>query len=117
MIQNVTLLNNVQNGLGIPGLAQLPKQPFVLQPQQYVQQTTNNVNNNLMNAMVSTTPFTTAAQSLTLDQNELAHREYQAGNYAAAEKHCQAVLAADPHNISALLLLSSIHFQLKNLDK
>ncbi|PAV88559.1 hypothetical protein WR25_21848 [Diploscapter pachys] len=48
---------------------------------------------------------------------EQAHREYQAGDYAAAERHCQSIYALDPNNVSVLLLLSSIHFQLKNLDK
>uniref|UniRef100_A0A915B7I1 protein O-GlcNAc transferase n=1 Tax=Parascaris univalens TaxID=6257 RepID=A0A915B7I1_PARUN len=48
---------------------------------------------------------------------ELAHREYQAGDYANAEQHCNAIWRADQNNVSVLLLLSSIHFQLKNLDK
>ncbi|KAI1713615.1 glycosyl transferase family 41 domain-containing protein [Ditylenchus destructor] len=48
---------------------------------------------------------------------EMAHREYQAGNYANAEKHCMTLLQHDQRNVSILLLLSSIHFQQKNLDK
>jgi hypothetical protein len=31
--------------------------------------------------------------------------------------HCLAIYHNDPNNVSVLLLLSSIHFQLKNLDK
>ncbi|CAJ0942501.1 unnamed protein product, partial [Mesorhabditis belari] len=49
--------------------------------------------------------------------NELAHREYQAGDYASAERHCLFIYQQDPNNVSVLLLLSSIHFQMKNLDK
>ncbi|VDK52763.1 unnamed protein product [Anisakis simplex] len=48
---------------------------------------------------------------------ELAHREYQAGDYVNAEQHCNAIWRADQNNVSVLLLLSSIHFQLKNLEK
>uniref|UniRef100_A0A915CUK2 Uncharacterized protein n=1 Tax=Ditylenchus dipsaci TaxID=166011 RepID=A0A915CUK2_9BILA len=48
---------------------------------------------------------------------EMAHREYQAGNYANAEKHCMTLLQHDQQNVSILLLLSSIHFQQKNFDK
>lgn len=127
MVQNVTLLNSVQNGLGISGLT--PKQSFVAVQQAYhPQQTTQNANTN-MNNLISfpnpvmvipntTVPFTTAAQTLdTSGYLELSHREYQSGNYASAEKYCQAVLTSDPQNISALLLLSSIYFQLKNFDK
>jgi hypothetical protein len=47
----------------------------------------------------------------------MAHREYQAGNYVNAEKHCMTLLQHDQRNISILLLLSSIHFQQKNFDK
>ncbi|VDN07043.1 unnamed protein product [Thelazia callipaeda] len=47
---------------------------------------------------------------------DMAHREYQAGDYANAEEHCVTIWRADPNNVSVLLLLSSIHFQLKNLD-
>lgn len=114
----------VNNGLGVSGLS-IPKQSFVAIPQHYQQQTTQNTNiSNLMTfnpVMVvanTTVPFTTATQTLdTTSYLEIAHREYQAGNYASAETHCQAVLASDPQNISALLLLSSIYFQLKNLEK
>ncbi|VDN39228.1 unnamed protein product [Gongylonema pulchrum] len=48
---------------------------------------------------------------------DMAHREYQAGDYLNAEQHCSAIWRADPNNVGVLLLLSSIHFQLKNLDK
>uniref|UniRef100_A0A8R1Y0I7 protein O-GlcNAc transferase n=2 Tax=Onchocerca TaxID=6281 RepID=A0A8R1Y0I7_ONCVO len=48
---------------------------------------------------------------------DMAHREYQAGDYANAEQHCVTIWRADPNNVSVLLLLSSIHFQLKDLDK
>ncbi|CAI4229118.1 unnamed protein product [Auanema sp. JU1783] len=48
---------------------------------------------------------------------EMAHREYQAGDYFSAERHCLMIYQNDPTNVSVLLLLSSIHFQLKNLDK
>lgn len=121
LAQNVTLLNNVQNGLGISGLT--PKQQFVaVQPQHFQQQTTQNANTNINNLMnfnpVMVVASTTNQQvDATGGYLELAHREYQTGNYAAAEKHCQTVLGSDPQNVSALLLLSSIYFQLKNLDK
>merc|ERR1712142_364544 len=42
---------------------------------------------------------------------ELAHREYQSGDYTSAELHCFQLWQAEPTNIGALLLLSSIHFQ------
>merc|ERR1712142_1200506 len=42
---------------------------------------------------------------------ELAHREYQNGDYTSAELHCFQLWQAEPTNIGALLLLSSIHFQ------
>lgn len=48
---------------------------------------------------------------------EVAHRAYQSGDYATAERHAMALWQAEPSNVSLLLLLSSIHFQLKNLDK
>ena len=48
---------------------------------------------------------------------ELAHREYQAGDYENAERHCMQLWRQDPNNVGVLLLLSSIHFQLRNLDK
>uniref|UniRef100_A0A914DGF5 protein O-GlcNAc transferase n=1 Tax=Acrobeloides nanus TaxID=290746 RepID=A0A914DGF5_9BILA len=48
---------------------------------------------------------------------EMAHREYQSGDYLNAEKHCNTLLQIEPQNISVLLLLSSIHFQQKNFDK
>ncbi|CAJ0580940.1 unnamed protein product, partial [Mesorhabditis spiculigera] len=48
---------------------------------------------------------------------DLAHREYQAGDYTSAERHCHIIVQEDPNNVPVLLLLSSIHFQMKNLDK
>ncbi len=48
---------------------------------------------------------------------ELAHREYQAGDYERAEHHCMQLWQQDPENTSTLLLLSSIHFQCRRLDK
>ena len=48
---------------------------------------------------------------------ELAHREYQAGDYDLAEQHCNQLWRQEPDNTGALLLLSSIHFQCRRLDK
>ncbi|GMS89216.1 hypothetical protein PENTCL1PPCAC_11391, partial [Pristionchus entomophagus] len=48
---------------------------------------------------------------------EAANREYGAGNYAVAEKHCLYIHQLDGKNVAAMLLLSSIYFQLKKLDK
>lgn len=48
---------------------------------------------------------------------ELAHREYQTGDYENAEKHCMQLWRQDPSNTAVLLLLSSIHFQCRRLDK
>ena len=48
---------------------------------------------------------------------ELAHREYQAGEYELAEQHCNQLWRSEPDNTGALLLLSSIHFQCRRLDK
>ena len=42
---------------------------------------------------------------------ELAHNEYQRGEYESAERHCMQLYAHCPDNVAALLLLSSIHFQ------
>ena len=42
---------------------------------------------------------------------ELAHAEYQRGEYESAERHCMQLYAHCPDNVAALLLLSSIHFQ------
>ncbi|VDO92358.1 unnamed protein product [Soboliphyme baturini] len=47
---------------------------------------------------------------------ELAHREYQAGDYENAERHCMQLWRQDPNNLGILLLLSSIHFQCHRLD-
>nr|XP_033706391.1 UDP-N-acetylglucosamine--peptide N-acetylglucosaminyltransferase 110 kDa subunit-like [Tursiops truncatus] len=48
---------------------------------------------------------------------ELAHREYQAGNFEAAEKHCMQLWRQEPDNTGVLLLLSSLHFQCRRLDR
>merc|ERR1712142_966609 len=48
---------------------------------------------------------------------ELAHREYQAGDYENAEQHCMQLWHQEPDNTGVLLLLSSIHFQCRRLDK
>lgn len=48
---------------------------------------------------------------------ELAHREYQAGDYENAERHCMQLWRQETNNTGVLLLLSSIHFQCRRLDK
>lgn len=48
---------------------------------------------------------------------ELAHREYQAGDYENSERHCMQLWRQEPGNTGVLLLLSSIHFQCRRLDK
>lgn len=48
---------------------------------------------------------------------ELAHREYQAGDYENAERHCMQLWRQDQGNTGVLLLLSSIHFQCRRLEK
>lgn len=48
---------------------------------------------------------------------ELAHREYQGGDYENAERHCMQLWRQDQTNTGVLLLLSSIHFQCRRLDK
>ena len=48
---------------------------------------------------------------------ELAHSEYQSGDYENAEKHCMQLWRQDPTNTGVLLLLSSIHFQCRKYDK
>nr|CAB3264558.1 UDP-N-acetylglucosamine--peptide N-acetylglucosaminyltransferase 110 kDa subunit [Phallusia mammillata] len=48
---------------------------------------------------------------------ELAHREYQAGDYENAERHCMQLWQQEPDNTGVLLLLSSIHFQCRRLEK
>lgn len=57
---------------------------------------------------------------ITLDATglaELAHREYQAGDYEHAEQHCMQLWRQEPDNTGVLLLLSSIHFQCRRLDR
>lgn len=48
---------------------------------------------------------------------ELAHSEYQAGDYEAAEQHCMQLWRQEPENTGVLLLLSSVHFQTRKLDR
>lgn len=48
---------------------------------------------------------------------ELAHREYQALDYDNAERHCMQLWRQDSSNTGVLLLLSSIHFQCRRLEK
>ncbi|XP_052282446.1 UDP-N-acetylglucosamine--peptide N-acetylglucosaminyltransferase 110 kDa subunit-like isoform X3 [Dreissena polymorpha] len=48
---------------------------------------------------------------------ELAHAEYQAGDYESAEQHCMQLWRQEPDNTGVLLLLSSIHFQQRKLDR
>ncbi|CAL7933572.1 unnamed protein product [Xylocopa violacea] len=47
---------------------------------------------------------------------ELAHREYQAGDYDNAERHCMQLWRQETNNTGVLLLLSSIHFQCRRLE-
>lgn len=63
-----------------------------------------------------TTPVPTSTISYT-SLAELAHREYQTGDYENAERHCMQLWRQDPANTAVLLLLSSIHFQCRKLDK
>ncbi|KAL3321185.1 hypothetical protein Ciccas_000142 [Cichlidogyrus casuarinus] len=58
-----------------------------------------------------------AISSDTPTMAELAHREYQAGKYELAEHYCMNLWQMDHENTSTLLLLSSIHFQTRQLDK
>jgi len=48
---------------------------------------------------------------------ELAHYEYQNGDYENAEKHCMQLWRQDSTNTGVLLLLSSIHFQCRRFEK
>jgi len=48
---------------------------------------------------------------------ELAHREYQAGDYDRSEQHCMQLWRQEPDNTGVLLLLSSIHFQCRRLER
>lgn len=48
---------------------------------------------------------------------ELAHKEYQTADYENAERHCMQLLRQEGNNTGVLLLLSSIHFQCRRLDK
>lgn len=55
--------------------------------------------------------------SLILGLLELAHKEYQTADYENAERHCMQLLRQESNNTGVLLLLSSIHFQCRRLDK
>lgn len=57
------------------------------------------------------------ALSLKKGLAELAHQEYQASDYEKAETHCMQLWQQEPENTGALLLLSSIYFQCRKLDK
>lgn len=48
---------------------------------------------------------------------ELAHQEYQAGDYDNSEQHCMQLWRQEPENTGVLLLLSSIHFQCRRLER
>ena len=48
---------------------------------------------------------------------ELAHKEYQSGQYDKAEQHAMQLHRQEPENTGCLLLLSSINFQSRKLDK
>lgn len=48
---------------------------------------------------------------------ELAHQEYQAGDYDNSEQHCMQLWRQEPDNTGVLLLLSSIHFQCRRLER
>ncbi|EGT53159.1 CBN-OGT-1 protein [Caenorhabditis brenneri] len=78
-------------------LAQQPIAPIVVPPQPTV--VLNGVNETMKKV------------------TELAHRQFQAGNYAEAEKYCNLVFQTDQQNLPTLLLLSAINFQTKNLEK
>lgn len=48
---------------------------------------------------------------------ELAHSEYQRGSYDRSEQLCMELWRREQDNTGCLLLLSSIHFQCRRLDK
>ena len=48
---------------------------------------------------------------------ELAHSEYQRRNYDRSEQLCMELWRREPDNTGCLLLLSSVHFQCRRLDK
>ncbi|XP_060064319.1 UDP-N-acetylglucosamine--peptide N-acetylglucosaminyltransferase 110 kDa subunit-like isoform X1 [Ylistrum balloti] len=64
---------------------------------------------NIMKEMAEITDITGLA--------ELAHREYQAGDYENSEQHCMQLWRQEPDNTGVLLLLSSIHFQCRKLER
>lgn len=52
-----------------------------------------------------------------VDPSDTAHRYYQIGDYDAAEKQCLEILQTDPNHVGAMLLLSSVYFQRRDLEK
>ena len=67
-------------------------------------------------SFIATIPTSHAHMSM-ISLAELAHREYQAGDYERAETHCMQLWKQEPENTGVLLLLSSIHFQCRRLDR
>ncbi len=47
----------------------------------------------------------------------MAHHEYQRGSYDLSERLCMELWQREPDNTGCLLLLSSIHFQCRRLEK
>ncbi|XP_041674326.1 UDP-N-acetylglucosamine--peptide N-acetylglucosaminyltransferase 110 kDa subunit isoform X4 [Drosophila eugracilis] len=76
-----------------------------------LQQNTNATGNNIVGKQNDLQPLSS------IGLLELAHREYQAVDYESAEKHCMQLWRQDSTNTGVLLLLSSIHFQCRRLDK
>ncbi|CAD5222732.1 unnamed protein product [Bursaphelenchus xylophilus] len=58
-----------------------------------------------------------AGQHAGISLKDSAHRHYQLGNYAEAERLCLQLLEEEPQNLGAMLLISSIYFQLKDFEK
>lgn len=90
----------------------------ILNPQNIVVVSANTTTNaDLAGLIDSDSTLTSLTHSHFIALIEIAHKEYQAGNYSKAEQHCLALLQQNPHNIGVLLLLSSIAFQQKNYDR
>ena len=47
----------------------------------------------------------------------MAHQEYQSGSYDLSERLCMELWRREQDNTGCLLLLSSIHFQCRRLEK
>ncbi|XP_041632493.1 UDP-N-acetylglucosamine--peptide N-acetylglucosaminyltransferase 110 kDa subunit isoform X2 [Drosophila kikkawai] len=86
--------------------SQLQSSPHLL-----LQQQTNTTGNNVLGKQGESQSHSSVGLL------ELAHREYQAVDYESAEKHCMQLWRQDSTNTGVLLLLSSIHFQCRRLDK